>query len=1158
MRLRRLTLECYGNFANTAIELQDAPGCLNLVVAPNGAGKSVVRQAISELLFGIAQQTPMAFQFDYARMRLLATAVFAGGEEYGLIRRKGRGNTLTDLSGQPAHPILVARMPRESDRKRLERLFVLDSAQLRAGGKALLQTDGDLADALLSGAGELGSARALAADLARRRDEAAPARRSLRTPFYEASEALAAANGRLADTLVRPPAIAEQEQLRAAAVQARETAAQHSREAAAELTRLSRLRSTRRHFQALDEATGWLQQHADAPVLPAPVGPALAAARQAAETARREAHAADQQAAGLADQLAAATVDRPVLAEAAAIERLVAERAIAQNALTDIPRREAELADAKAAIAGLLRDLSSPCDPADAAGEVRGAADIAAARTLIAEASTLAARRTAAQAALDRETEALAAAEEELATLPAATDTAAMRAGLEEAVADGEPARQAGLATKAVADAQTRLDDALARVPGVARDVAGLATLPVAADATWTRLDRVVTDARSAASAAEARRASDAAELAAARGRLADLTKARPLPDAHALASARAHRDRGWALVFARLSGAGSPEAEAVYAPGLALPLAFERAVSAADAVADRRADEVERLASAAQLQAAIERAEATLATSAHAASARQADAAQAAARWADALAPVGLDAAFTLAEIRAFIAARDAVLAARVVWQAADTAAAALAGRHAGWAARLSGVMGVPPGPLPALIATAKQQLADADGIVARREALARTAATARRAQGRAQPALDKAEVALAGWTSCWTAVLAQLRRPAGEAPDVTSAVLDQLVALPAQVQKADTAQQRLTEMRGQAARFAADCAAVAARLSEPPGDPAIIALRLRDRLTAARAGDSSRHTLAGQAEAAAERKADAAAKSASAHLALQAAIVVTGAATIEDAERLVALAAERSGHEAAQDAARARLREDGEGLDPATLRQEMGAVPADLVAESVREAEGRVKLAREAAQDASARIERADIALRTLAAGQDAIRAAGDRQAAAARLSHVLEDALVQHLAATMLEHALQEVETSTATNQRLARLGETFAQLTGGAYDRLSPADEDSESKEHGRLIAHEAGGAEKHIGRLSEGTRDQLYLALRLVAIEDYVHAAAALPFVADDVLQTFDDVRARAAMEALVRLSEHVQVVVLTHHPHLLGIADGLPVHVQRL
>ncbi len=62
-------------------------------------------------------------------------------------------------------------------------------------------------------------------------------------------------------------------------------------------------------------------------------------------------------------------------------------------------------------------------------------------------------------------------------------------------------------------------------------------------------------------------------------------------------------------------------------------------------------------------------------------------------------------------------------------------------------------------------------------------------------------------------------------------------------------------------------------------------------------------------------------------------------------------------------------------------------------------------------------------------------------------------------------------------------------------------------------------------------------------------------------APPLPFVADDILQTFDDARAVAALQALLDLSERTQVIVLTHHPHLLDLAEALPtgrVHVHRL
>ncbi len=259
---------------------------------------------MAELLFGIHPQTQMGFQFDYNRMRLRAECLAPDGTATGFVRRKGRANTLMDAAGLPADASLSSLLPRESERKRLERLFVLDSAQLRAGGRSLLQTDGDLADALLSGAGDLGSARALAADLARRRDAAAPERKSARAPFYEACEAWGNAGTLLAETMVRPPAVAEQQGLRETARQDLDAAHARDGEAGMVRARLARVRSTRRHFQALDAAADWLAAHADAPLLARGVGPALATAREAADAAASAAESAKTRHEGLAAQLA--------------------------------------------------------------------------------------------------------------------------------------------------------------------------------------------------------------------------------------------------------------------------------------------------------------------------------------------------------------------------------------------------------------------------------------------------------------------------------------------------------------------------------------------------------------------------------------------------------------------------------------------------------------------------------------------------------------------------------------------------------------------------------------------------------------------------------------------------------------------------------------
>ena len=47
-----------------------------------------------------------------------------------------------------------------------------------------------------------------------------------------------------------------------------------------------------------------------------------------------------------------------------------------------------------------------------------------------------------------------------------------------------------------------------------------------------------------------------------------------------------------------------------------------------------------------------------------------------------------------------------------------------------------------------------------------------------------------------------------------------------------------------------------------------------------------------------------------------------------------------------------------------------------------------------------------------------------------------------------------------------------------------------------------------------GEPKTLEQLSEGTRDQLYLALRILALREHAAGAMPLPFIADDILQTY--------------------------------------------
>jgi uncharacterized protein YhaN len=73
-------------------------------------------------------------------------------------------------------------------------------------------------------------------------------------------------------------------------------------------------------------------------------------------------------------------------------------------------------------------------------------------------------------------------------------------------------------------------------------------------------------------------------------------------------------------------------------------------------------------------------------------------------------------------------------------------------------------------------------------------------------------------------------------------------------------------------------------------------------------------------------------------------------------------------------------------------------------------------------------------------------------------------------------------------------------------------------------------------------------MSEGTIDQLFLALRIASIEQSVKGGSILPVLADDLFINFDDGRAEAGFRVLGELAKSTQVLFFTHHKHLLEIA----------
>jgi uncharacterized protein YhaN len=124
--------------------------------------------------------------------------------------------------------------------------------------------------------------------------------------------------------------------------------------------------------------------------------------------------------------------------------------------------------------------------------------------------------------------------------------------------------------------------------------------------------------------------------------------------------------------------------------------------------------------------------------------------------------------------------------------------------------------------------------------------------------------------------------------------------------------------------------------------------------------------------------------------------------------------------------------------------------------------------------------------------------------------------------------------------------------------FVGLTKGAYQKLLTQRGSGGAEV---LLAVDADGATKGAEDMSKGTRFQLYLALRAAAHEQMVEQGVVLPFFCDDIFETFDEDRTRAACGVMADIGTRGQAIYLTHHAHVVDIARetcGDRVRVHRI
>lgn len=1144
MRFLRLDLLAHGPFTNVVLDLADGTEGLHVIYGPNEAGKSSALRALRHLLFGIPAQTTDNFIHAYKDLRIGAWLRADDGAELKVVRRKGNAKTLRDPDDEVIDESTLQRCLGGIDQDTFEVMFGIDNAALARGGRAIVDGGGDIGAVLFAAGAGLAHLRSVQQDL----EEEAGAlflAKGKKTINQALSELDAARRTLKECQLPSSQWLAHEEALNTASATSAKIIRQLE-ELRRGVHRLQRIRDALPAIARWKELRAELEPHAAALLLPEDFG---SQRRESLFQLSMSENAAAETQAYLDDidrQIADHVVPCHLLEQAAAIEELHLGLGSQKKALSDRARLATELRQIEVEARSILRELGRDLE-LDQAGSLRLTAPQ---RQKIQELGIQSQASTRLGDALMR-AEKLGADIEDLqrrlAELPPFRDVGPLVKVISRVQQRGnlteqwQAARQEFLASERLAAAD------LQRLPIWSGTLDELARLPVPTVESIERFDtELASHENDRRSLLQEGARLDAESLELDR-HLEQLELREQVPTEESLRNARRQRDSDWMQLRLTWDRGDAPPVE--------LRDSYEAEVETSDEIADRLRREADLVAKKAQCLKDCQRCERQREQLARQLEAVESRLQGSRREWQTLWQPAGIDPQ-PPREMHAWLRKYEAL-----VKQAHDIGEQRE--RLAGLERRIADSRGelleclralgesiLGEDSLQDLLDRCQDIVERVNAVEASRRDLQRSAAALEKERVQARSDASSAEEDWRRWQAQWAEAMAQLGLGIDATASQANLVLDRVRDLFDKLDKANSHHRRIEGIDIDSRRFNAEVASLTSRIAPDLGqcqsDQAVI--ELIARLTRAREAQARLEAMNHQRAAAADKLAVTRAAISDCRARLDVMCREAKCASVEE----LAEAERRSGQRRELEREIRHAEEQILGLSAGAslvdFLADAEAVDPDALAEQIAQSDRRIEDLDRQRSELDQTIGKEREILGKMDGSAQAAAAHEQMHSLIARIGTDAERFACLRLAGVVLRDAIERYREKNQ-GPVLKRASELFADLTVGSFEGLRV---DFSDQGKPILVGVRSGSRQTvavHDG-MSEGTRDQLYLALRLASLETYLDRHAPVPFIVDDLLIHFDDDRAAAALKALAQLSERTQILFFTHHQHLVDLAKS--------
>ena len=1160
MRIDRLDLIAYGPFTDRSLDLADGDYGLHLIYGDNEAGKSTSLRALIAWLFGIPVRTNDNFLHSNSQLRIGGKLRLSDGGEIEFTRRKGTKGTLLQYGTDDSldENLLVPFFPAGIEENIFTKLWGIDHGRLIAGGRELLDQSGDLGNALFSAAVGTANLQEVLSSLNDSADEIFKPRGSKQilnqaiANFKDAQKRMKDASFPVSNWKKLQKDLSDAN----ADIDKIEKDIEWKSKAKNRLERINRVKGALSQRRNVLEKIGELGQVV---LLPENFEDTRKTASENLQTAGENKERLEIKLSSLNKELASLSVRDDLLENEEAILALYKELGAVEKTVKDRPQQDGKRRLLRNDAETLLKSVRPDVD-LDNADDLRPILNNKKWISGLAQRHSLLTQKREQfegtlrdikdhQASLRKGVDNKLHSELDLKELKAAIAAARKAGDVEQRLAE---------VRKQAAEEAAACEGELARLGRFTGTVDSLLNLALPATETLDKFEKE-NDALSEASKNTHRKKEEIEEdKKQAEQELKVLLLKSDVPTLAELEASRDVRNAGWYLIKRKYIEQIDIEKElSGYAPDSDLPTAYEKNIEQADHISDRLRLDADQVVKRAELEPKIENLQSRIDDIVETLQKAEQGQNEFQVRWSAIWEPLEIEAG-TPREMKQWLLKAEKLVEKIQVAKSASTNEQNLTKSCQGLKQSVSHQiskfdssidtqgMGMS---LEALISLCEQRVVEEEKIRETHRQIERSLNESEIRLKRTQDDLKSVQTELSSWSEEWRQAIAGLGLKADAYPERATQTFDNLMSFFDKFDKSEDLRKRIYGMDQVAEEFGKkvnDFADGIGFKREGQEASTIVAQLHRD-LNAAREARASLTRIEDQLKEIKQdiEDADITIRNSKEQLA-----VLRDQAKVEKDEELIPAGEKSRNKRELQknlEMLEQELNRNGDGLSIAELENEseecdIDALEGELdkISIELKELQANRDISRDHRQTLQNDIKAKDGSALAANASEDA------EEYLAAMASNA-EQYLRLQIAALILE---QRIEDYRKANQApvLARAGKLFSKLTLGSYAGLR-----DELNDAGKpiLLGVRPDDQEVAIEGMSDGSRDQLYLALRLSTLEQHLKKGEPMPFVVDDILIGFDDKRTRICLGVLAELAASTQVLLFTHHRRVLELAEGI-------